>query len=443
MRFIPNTPQDREKILKELGINSVEELFEHIPKSLRLKKGLSFSEGISELELKKEIKKISNVNSSTEEFISFLGGGMYDHYIPAIVDYVCLRPEFYTAYTPYQAEASQGTLQIIYEYQSMVAHLMGMEVANASLYDGATALVEACIMAEKINPKGKIIITEGVHPTYIRCVETYLGGVEKVPLTKEGKTDIDKLKSSVSSSFTVFVIQQPNFYGILEDIEEIEKIVHSYGGLYVGITLPISLGILSPPGEWGADIAIADGQTLGLHQTMGGPTLGIFASKKKWIRLFPGRIIAKTKDREGKVGYVMTLQAREQHIRREKATSNICTNEGLCAIGACVYLTIMGREGLKEVGVQCYSKAQYLAKEIQKIDNFKLVYSGKFFNEFLIRTPVPAETIVNTLLRDKIFAGIPLSRFYKKRKYELLIAVTEKRSKEEMDYFVEKLKRRW
>jgi glycine dehydrogenase subunit 1 len=440
MRFIPNTDKERQEMLQRIGVKSFDDLLSPIPEHLRIKSPLNLPPPLSEFELQKLMQKLSKKNLSTDECISFLGAGSYDHYIPAAVDYVCQRPEFYTAYTPYQAEASQGTLQTIYEYQSMICELTGMEVANASLYDGATALAEACYMARMITRKREIFISESVHPNYVKCVETYLGKTTPIP-TRNGVTDLKALKKVLTQCEDVacVAVQHPNFSGVLEPVKEIGALVHENGGLYVGVPLPISLGLIAPPGEWDADIVVAEGQGLGIPQSFGGPGLGILASRKQWIRKMPGRIIGRTQDVEGKQGFVMTLQTREQHIKREKATSNICTNEGLCAIAACVYMTTMGPEGMKEVGELCYHKAHYLADRIIKIPGFKLVHDGHFFNEFLVRTPVPSEKLVEDLVDDGILAGVPLCRFYPERQDEMLIAVTEKRSREEMDYFVGKL----
>ncbi|MCK4307838.1 aminomethyl-transferring glycine dehydrogenase subunit GcvPA [candidate division WOR-3 bacterium] len=447
MRFIPNTADERREMLKRIGVKNFDfsDLLSPIPEHLRLKSPLELPPALSELEIKKLMQGLSERNISTDKCISFLGAGSYDHYIPQAVDYVIRRPEFYTAYTPYQAEASQGTLQTIYEYQSMICELTGMEVANASMYDGASALAEACYMARTMK-EGEILISEGVHPSYIQCVETYLGKVHRIPL-KDGRTDINALKEGISRyAPTCVVVQHPNFFGVLEPVEELGALIHKNNSLYIGIPLPISLGVLAPPGDWGAhqhwgaDIVVAEGQSLGIPQSFGGPGLGIFATRREWIRKMPGRIIGRTEDVEGKRGFVMTLQTREQHIRRERATSNICTNEGLCAIATCVYLTVMGAQGIREVGEICYEKAHYLAKRISEVPGFSLSYDTPFFNEFLVHTPIEASQIVKELLKDNIFAGIPMSKFYKERTNELLIAVTEKRTREELDYFVEKLK---
>lgn len=438
MPFIPNTDKDRAEMLAKIGVRNFEDLLKPIPSHLRLKEPLKIPEPISELEVKKLMHKLADNNVTG---ISFMGAGSYDHFIPTLVDYVISRPEFYTAYTPYQAEASQGTLQTIYQYQSMVCELFKMDVSNASMYDAGTAVAESCNIAGIVKNKKTFLVSEGVHPSYKDCIATYFGKkrIKTIPL-KDGKTDTEALKSlCAKQDVACVVVQHPNFFGVLEPVDEIGNIAHSVDSLFIGVPLPISLGVLNPPGNWGADIAVAEGQAFGIPQAFGGPGLGMLACKKEFVRTMPGRIIGMTQDTAGNRGFVMTLQTREQHIKRERATSNICTNEGLCAIAACVYLTVMGPQGLKEVGELCYHKAHYLADRISKIPGFKLTYQSPFFNEFLVSTPKPAAKIVKSLAKKKIFAGVPVSTFYPKRKNELLIAVTEKRTREEMDYFVDSL----
>jgi len=315
MPFIPNTDKDREEMLKAIGVSSFEELLSPIPKNLRLKKPLDLPPSLSEFEIKKLMREIAKKNITTNDYISFLGAGSYDHYIPAVVDYVVSRPEFYTAYTPYQAEVSQGTLQALYEYQSMICELTNMDASNASMYDGATSLAEACLMSISINERNKVILSEAIHPYYKRVVETYLGKerVGYAPM-KNGVTDIAALKSVLDDKISAFAVQQPNFFGLLEDADEIEKLVHKNESLYIAVVLPISLGILKPPGDYNADIVVGEGQSLGLPQSFGGPYLGFFATKREFIRRMPGRLIGRTTDVEGKQGFVMTLQTREQHI---------------------------------------------------------------------------------------------------------------------------------
>ncbi len=439
MPYIPHSEDEIREMLETIGIKSIDELFSDIPDSLKLKDKLSLPDPLSEIEIERLARDIANKNTSTSTYTSFLGGGSYDHYIPALVDVIASRPEFYTAYTPYQAEVSQGTLQTLYEYQSLICELMRMDVSNASMYDGATALAEAVLMAMSINGKRKVLVSGCLHPHYTDVIKTYVGKEQVEEISeKDGKTSIDTLKDMIDKDVSSVVIQHPNFFGVLEDTKEIGEIVHSSGALYIASPLPISLGVLEPPGGYGADIVACEGQTLGIPQQFGGPYLGIFATKKDYMRKMPGRIIGETIDREGKRGFVMTLQTREQHIRREKATSNICTNESLCAIRACVYMALMGKEGMRRIGELCVRGTHVLSEKIKNIAGFDIKYKP-FFNEFIISTPVDAEIIVKKLTPKRLFAGIPLKRFYKKRENELLVTVTEKRTDKDIDYFVEAL----
>ncbi len=438
--FIPITPEEKKEMLKKIGVKNFEELINTIiPEEIRLKGELDLPESLSELEVKREVEKIANLNVSTDSFINFMGAGAYDHFIPSAVFHIISRPEFYTAYTPYQAEASQGTLQALYEYQSMICELMEMDIANSSMYDGGTAIAEACRMALAIKKGEKVLVAGTLHPYYLRCIKTYLSE-EKVLICPEkgGQIDIEKLDELMKDA-CAFVCQSPNFYGVLEEVFDISEIVHKNGGLLIAVPLPISLGLLSPPGEYDADIVACEGQTLGLPLNFGGPYLGILCARREFIRYMPGRIIGRTVDKDGKDAFCMVLQTREQHIRRARATSNICTNQTLCAIASAVYLALMGKEGLREVAELCMQKAHYLAEKIEEIEGFNLKYKKPFFNEFVVETPLPALEICEKLKDKKIFAGVPLSKFYPEREKELLIAVTEKRTKCELDNFVELL----
>lgn len=445
MVYTPHTKEEKALMLEKLGVKSFQEFLSSIiPDDLLLKKELNLPEPLSELEAKKVLKSIANENQNTQEFTSFLGGGVYDHYIPAIVNHITARSEFYTAYTPYQAEVSQGTLQSIYEYQSVICELFQMEVSNASIYDGASALAEACHMARAITKRDVILVSETVHPFYRSVIKTYTQGlgipVEIIP-SKEGVINLDLLARKLDETAAAFLIQHPNFFGILEPMKEIESLVHPNKTLLVMCIDPISLGILLPPGAYDADIAVAEGQSLGIPQSFGGPFLGIFTTQKRYIRNLPGRIVGKTVDLEGKTGYALVLQTREQHIRRERATSNICTNEALCALQALIYLSIMGKEGIKEVANQSLQKSHYLAKEILKIPGFSLGFDKPFFKEFTLKTKIPPKRIIEEGLEEKIFAGIDLGQFDERFENLLLVAVTEKRTKQEMDKFVSLLKR--
>ena len=440
MSYIPNTSEDRKIMLDEIGVNKFEELIKNIPENLRLKSELKIPAGLSELEVVKLMKAISRENSTTDDYISFLGGGAYDHYIPSAVNHIISRPEFYTAYTPYQAEVSQGTLQTIYEYQTMMCELTGMDVSNASMYDGASASAEAVLMSCNIKGKKKIIIPDSVNPLYLSIIKTYCCGqgikVEEFP-AKNGIIDSELLEKKISNDYAGIVVQHPNFFGCLEDVFSIEKIVHNFGGLLTVIFDPISLGILEPPGEYNADIACGEGQSMGNDLNFGGPYIGILTAKKSLVRKMPGRLIGKTVDSNGKNGYVMTLQTREQHIRREKAASNICTNQALNALSVCIYLTLLGKSGIKEVANQCLQKSHYLAEKINSLDGFKLKFDAPFFKEFTIETDNNPDDILEALYKKKIFGGINLKQFGINN--SLLIAATEKRTHEELNYFINSL----
>lgn len=413
-------------MLKIIGA-SIEEIFSTIPENVRFKGKLPLPDGISEIEVRKILKKLGGKN---KELILFAGLGVYDHYIPSVVDAIISRPEFYTAYTPYQPEVSQGTLQAIYEYQSMICELTKMDVSNASVYDGATSLAEAVWMANSITGKKKIILSKGINPLYIDVIRTYSKflDIEYADIDDNGFTIIDE--NIIDENTSCFVVQNPNFLGIIEDVFNIEKIVHSKNVIFIVSFDPISLGILTPPGDYNADIATAEGQSLGLPLNYGGPYLGIFTAKKDFIRFMPGRIIGKTTDVDGKEGFVMTLQTREQHIRREKATSNICTNQQLCALAAAVYLATIGKEGIYKVAYQSLQKAHYLEEELSKRGIYRL-FNSPFFKEFAVKVP-DLDKKYQRCLDEGIMPGIRLERFNKDWKDVLLISVTEKREKEEI-----------
>jgi glycine dehydrogenase subunit 1 len=441
--YLPNTPQDREVMLKAIGVRNIEDLLADIPEAVRLKRALALPPALSEMELVKYMNELAEKNQDTCHTVSFLGGGSYDHYIPAAVDHVISRSEFYTAYTPYQAEVSQGTLQAIYEYQSLVCELTGMDAANASMYDGASGLAEATLLAHAATKRGEFLISEAVHPNWRQVVETYCQGmavdIRTIPL-KDGVTDMAKLREMVTDKTACVVLSQPNFFGCIEEAGEAGKIAHAKGAMFILACDPMSWSLLKSPAEYGADVVVAEGQPFGLPMSFGGPYLGIFAARKDYVRLMPGRIVGVTQDKEGRRGFVLTLQTREQHIRREKATSNICTNEGLCALAATVYLTLMGKQGFRQVGELCLQKAHYLYDEILKLKGFGPTFKTPFFKEFAVRTPIPAGELAKRLLPKGFFAGVDLGGFYPEYKDSLLIAVTEKRTKQEMDRFVAVLK---
>jgi glycine dehydrogenase subunit 1 len=363
-----------------------------------------------------------------------------------MVDHIISRSEYYTAYTPYQAEVSQGTLQTIYEFQSLICELTGMEAANASMYDGATAAAEAALLAHAHTGRDEILVAGSLNPNYRKVLDTYCGSiklkVDRLPLVEEeGRVDAEAVKAKISDKVACVIVQTPNFFGLLEEVTKIEPLVHSVGALLVLVCDPISLGILKTPGEYHADVAVGEGQALGNGLYLGGPYLGYFACNRSLIRRMPGRIVAATSDNRGRTGYVMTLQTREQHIRREKATSNICTNQALCALSACVYLSLMGKAGIRKVAELCLQKGHYAADQIAGIDGYSLRFATPFFKEFVITTPLPAREVVGRLSDKNILAGMDLGIFDPKLKNELLVCVTEKRTKQEIDYLVEQLGR--
>lgn len=438
--YIPNTDDDRRKMLDRIGVKSFEDLLSAIPEKLRFDRPLNIPR-LSELELLKEIQEMSS--RDREELVCFAGGGVYDHFIPAAVGSIVSRPEFMTAYTPYQPEVAQGTLQVIYEFQTHVCRLLGMDVANASMYDGASAAAEAVIISTAVTKRNKVVIAESVNPLYREVINTYLSGrgveVVTVPL-KNGVTDLGKLEDLVDEQTACILIGQPNFFGMLEEIEPAEKIIHKVGGKLILHVDLIAQAILKTPGEYGADIAVAEGQPLGIPVSFGGPLLGVFAAKKDIVRYMPGRIAARTKDLDGKPGFVLTLQTREQHIRREKATSNICTNQALCATAASVYISLLGKTGLKNVALLSAEKAHNAAQQIFELNGFETYFSGPFVREFAVKTTIPAQDVIQALLERGILAGVDAGRWYKGMEHCLIIAATEKRSETEISRLVAGLK---
>lgn len=441
MAFISNTPAERERMLKKIGVEKIEELFSVIPENVALDRPLDLPEGLSELEVLREINKKADKNVSLDEKVPFIGAGAYDHFIPSHIDHLISRSEFYTAYTPYQAELSQGTLQAIYEYQSMICELTGMDVANASLLDGGSATGEAVLMASRVSRKKKILISKGVHPAYREVARTYgrHQGLEFVEIDLDGTvSNLEQINDELDKDTAAIVVQYPNFFGSIEDMNRISELVSSQKKtLFVVIANPIALGLLKPPSEFGADIVIGEGQSLGNPVNYGGPYLGYMATREKYLRQLPGRIAGATTDVEGNRGYVLTMQTREQHIRRAKATSNICTNEALNALVATIYMATMGKEGIKEVAEQSMKKAHYLADKIDQLEGFEVVNKDNFFHEFLIKTQLSVEEVKKSLFEKDILAGLDISNFYSEE--GLLVCVTEKRSKEELDKYVEAL----
>lgn len=424
-------------MLSHLKKANMQSLFDSIPDSLRLNRPLNIPPALSELELTEHLTSLANQNDSCDQTICFLGGGAYDHFIPATVDAIGARSEYYTSYTPYQAEASQGSLQAFFEYQTLISQLTGMEVSNASLYDGGTATTEAAIMAMGATRRhGRIVVSESLHPEYREILRTYLHNLETEIVTvpaMEGVLDVDVLKDAVNEDTACVIVQHPNFFGCLEDVDRICDITHDAGALFTAVVDPISLGILRRPGDYGADIAVAEGQCLGNPLQFGGPYLGILACKEQFVRKMPGRIVGQTTDRNGRSCYVLTLQTREQHIRREKATSNICTNQGLLALRSAVYLATLGKTGLAELGELCTRKAHFLAGQISEIPGFRMKFKAPFFKEFLVECEHDVPDLLQHCKGNGIFAGIPIGRWFPKWNACFLTAVTEKRTRSDME----------
>jgi len=441
-RYIGNTKEDKAQMLKEIGFDNINSLFKSVPKSVHLGRELNIPEAQSEMELVKNLKALSNQNSNLDDFTCFLGAGAYDHYIPAAIDQIISRQEFYTAYTPYQPEISQGTLQVIFEYQTMISELTGLPVANASMYDGATAMTEAAILACESTKRSEILIAKSVHPESIQVLNTYakFRNISLIEIDyKNGQIDIDDLKNKMSSNTAAVIVQSPNFFGIIEHIESINHMIHENKSLLIVSADPISLALLKSPGELGADIAVGEGQSLGNTLSFGGPYLGFMAVTEKLMRKIPGRIVGQTVDKEGKRGFVLTLQTREQHIRREKATSNICSNQALNALIATIYLTMMGKEGLKEVANLCLQKSHYAYDELIKTRKFNPVFTAPFFKEFILNSKETVSELNKKLLESKIIGGYDVEKHYPELENGYLVAVTEKRTKEEIDFMVRKV----
>ncbi|PWB69672.1 aminomethyl-transferring glycine dehydrogenase [candidate division GN15 bacterium] len=438
--YIPNTDDDRRRMLERIGVGSFEDLLVNIPQQLRLKRSLRIPQ-LSEMELLKEMAEMSMRNR--EGTVCFAGGGVYDHFIPAAVGAITSRPEFVTAYTPYQPEVSQGTLQVIYEFQTHMCRLTGLDVANASMYDGASAAAEAAVIAMAVTKRHKVVVSEAVSPLFREVIATYTSGRDielvTVPM-KDGVTDLNRLEDAVDEKTACVLVAQPNFFGMLEEIAAIEKITHQVNAKLIMAVDLIAQALLKTPGESGADIAIAEGQPLGLPVSFGGPLLGVFAVKKDLVRFMPGRLVARTKDVDGKTGFVLTLQTREQHIRREKATSNICTNQALCATTAAVYLSLLGKQGLKQVALLSMERAHAAAERIFSVEGYSPCFTGPFVREFAVKTPHPATEVVLRMTEKGIVPGVDAGRWYKGMENCLIVAATEKRTEAEIDRLVAGLK---
>lgn len=442
--YVPNTQECRQQMLETVGLSSVEDLFQAIPGELRIKTELKLDPGLSELELIRHMRALADKNKGTEALPCFIGAGAYDRYIPSVIRHLISRSEFYTAYTPYQPEISQGTLQAIFEFQTMVANLTGMDVANASMYDGASACGEAALMAAAATKRRQILVSRAVHPEVRKVLSTYVrfNEIELVEIDiNEGVTDLEHLSSLLTGDTAGVVLQNPNFFGIVEDLSPMEQLIHEKNAMIiVNVSDPMSLALIESPGEQKADIVVGEGQSLGINLNFGGPYLGFMAATDKLMRKLPGRIVGETTDVNGKRAFVLTLQAREQHIRREKATSNICSNQGLNALTATIYLSVMGRDGLTEAAQQSMSKAHYALAELKKA-GFKPLFDRPFFNEFAIILDKDATDVNNKLLDQGILGGYALDRGFLhdlgiEQEQAMLICVTEKRTREEIDHLV-------
>jgi glycine dehydrogenase subunit 1 len=434
MRFSPHTDDDVSAMLSAIGLSSVDQLFSQIPASVRVDRGLDLPDGVSEMELVADLRELASRNRHADELVCFAGAGAYDHYIPSVVWALAGRSELYTSYTPYQPELSQGVLQALFEYQSMICELTGLEVSNASLYDGPTSLVEAVNMSRAATKRGRVLVSGAVDPRYVEVLRAYGRGAGYEPEVwdvPDGHGGSPELGEDVAA----VIVQHPNFFGALEPARELFGAAQEAGARAIQVFDPLSLGVLAPPGELGADIAVAEGQSLGNHLNFGGPYLGVIAARMQDVRRMPGRIVGETVDVDGRVGYVLTLQAREQHIRREKATSNICTNQTLMAVAASVYLAWLGPGGLAELGRQCAANAHDAAERLAGIDGVSMLYpDAPFFKEFALRMPGPAVEVRDALVERGFLAGVPLAEA---EGQALLVAVTERRTRQEIDRFVD------
>jgi glycine dehydrogenase subunit 1 len=446
MTFNPHTAQDRAEMLAAVGVASVEELFSAIPEDVR-QPDLHLPPALTEMEAAARLTELAGKNLQIAPGASFLGAGSYSHYVPAVVNQLLLRGELFTAYTPYQPEVSQGTLQIIYEFQSMVAALFGTEVANASLYDGATAVSEAVLMAiASVKNRRRIAMSGTVHPHYREVLRTYVSGrdlvITELPLPDSSAllTSLDTIRAELAEDVACVVIQYPNFYGGIEDVQAIADAVHEAGALLIVATSPVPLGVLVPPGELGADLVTAEGQSLGVAQSFGGPYVGLLGARKGFVRQMPGRLAGVATDTEGKRGFVLTLQTREQHIRREKATSNICTNQGLMATAATIYMATLGPQGFREVSERCFQNAHYLADQLSDMSGYEVIGDGPFFNEFVVKTPISPSELNRKLAERSVIGGLDLGRYENALAEHWLLCATELNDRAAIDRLIEALR---
>jgi glycine dehydrogenase subunit 1 len=437
--YTSTTPEDLEAMLAEIGVASLDELFDRqVPAGVRLQRALDLPAGMPEQDVYAHLRALAAANTSAEDELTFLGAGMYDHYVPAVIDMLMGRSEFLTPYTPYQPEISQGGLQVMFEYQTAISELTALPVSNASVYEGPSAVAAAAYLAKLANGKAKVVVSRGVHPHARAALRTLAAGyghdVVEVGL-RDGATDADAWAAAIDQDTSAVIFQQPNFLGAVEDAAALAGAAKDSPAVVVGSYDPIPLGILKPPGECGVDVAVGEGQTLGNRLDFGGPSFGFFAATEAYLRRMPGRIAGETRDVDGRRGFVLTLQTREQHIRREKATSNICTNVALCALMATIYVSVMGKEGLRKVGELSTAKAHYAAEAFAKIPGVALTFKAPFFKEFALTLPKSPERVVKRLVKDKILAGVPLKTLDRAYKDCLLVAVTEKRTREDIDAY--------
>ena len=438
MRYIPNSPEEREEMLASVGLANAAELFRSIPQDIQLGRKLEITDPLAESEVIAEMERMAARNTAATK-PSFLGAGVYSHFSPTIVDHLIQRSEFFTSYTPYQPEVSQGTLQYIFEFQTLVCQLTGMEVANASMYDGSTATAEAYLMAQRVTRRDKIVVAETVHPEYREVAKTYAqhGDTEIVTVPYDETTGRVGDLAALDDKTAALVVQSPNFFGCIEDLKTLADQAHTVGAMFVVVvTEAISLGLLKTPGECGADIVVGEGQSWGVPMSFGGPHVGLFATQEKYVRQMPGRLCGIAYDKNGKRGFVLTLSTREQHIRREKATSNICTNQGLIALAATIYMETMGKKGLQEVAMQNAQKAVYAATEIAKIAGYSLPFSAPRFNEFVVRSPRAATEVLESAGSAGVIGGLALSKYYTGHDNDILVAVTETNTREQIDQLV-------
>ena len=443
MRYIPNSPEERAEMLDSIGLSNAAELFRSIPSDVQLGRKLNVTEALAEPEVIAAMESMAAKNTAATKS-SFLGAGVYQHYSPTIVDHLIQRSEFFTSYTPYQPEISQGTLQYIFEFQTLVCQLTGMEIANASMYDGSTSMAEAYLMAQRVTRRDKIIVAQSVHPEYREVARTYTmhGDTEIVEIGFDESTGRVSGLEALDDKTAALVVQSPNFFGCIEDLQALADAAHAVGALFVVVvTEAISFGLLKTPGACGADIVVGEGQSWGVPMSFGGPHVGLFATQEKFVRQMPGRLCGVAYDKNGNRGFVLTLSTREQHIRREKATSNICTNQGLIALAATIYMETMGKKGLEEVAVQNAQKAAYAKHRIAEIEGFSIPFSAPTFNEFVVRGPRHANEILEKLRNESgIIGGLELSKYYPGREDEFLVCITETKSREVIDQLVSALK---